>query len=147
MQLWNSEDVETLAGVVRLLRRAAELSWRQADAGGPRSPHQLFAVGIDVAADLAANLLPAGSGWRGRRRWVQTRPSYRGLRRTCCVESALRIHRRVSVRCTRGCPSWSGRRTPVPTRDRRTVGELLADSDSLARETLLDLSADHSAVW
>jgi hypothetical protein len=34
----------------------------------------------------------------------------------------------------------------VPTRDRRTVGELLADSDSLARETLLDLSADHSAA-
>jgi hypothetical protein len=34
----------------------------------------------------------------------------------------------------------------VPTRDRRTVGELLADSDSLARETLLDLSADRSTA-
>src|SRR5215216_3378570 len=34
----------------------------------------------------------------------------------------------------------------MPTRDRRTVGELLADSDLLARETLLDLSADHSAA-
>jgi hypothetical protein len=34
----------------------------------------------------------------------------------------------------------------VPTGDRRTVGELLADSDLLARETLLDLSADHSAA-
>ena len=34
----------------------------------------------------------------------------------------------------------------MPTRDRRTVGELLADSDSLARETLLDLSADQSAA-
>ena len=33
----------------------------------------------------------------------------------------------------------------MPTRHRRTVGELLADSDSLARETLLDLSADQSA--
>ena len=34
----------------------------------------------------------------------------------------------------------------MPTPDRRTVGELLADSDSLARETLLDRSADHSAA-
>ena len=58
MQQWDTEDVETVAGVVRLLRRAAQLSWTQADAGGPRSPHQLLAVGIDVAADEAANLLP-----------------------------------------------------------------------------------------
>jgi hypothetical protein len=58
MQQWDTEDVETVAGVVRLLRRAAELSWNKADADGPRSPHQLFAVGIDAAADEAANLLP-----------------------------------------------------------------------------------------
>src|SRR5215218_6586865 len=58
MQQWDSEDVETVAGVVRLLRRAAELAWIQADAGGPRSPHQLFAVGVDAAADEAASLLP-----------------------------------------------------------------------------------------
>ena len=30
----------------------------------------------------------------------------------------------------------------MPTRDRRTVGEILADSDALARETLLDVSLD-----
>jgi hypothetical protein len=29
----------------------------------------------------------------------------------------------------------------VPARDRRTLGELLADSEVLARETLLDVSA------
>src|SRR5215211_1389508 len=58
MQKWNVEDVETVAGVVRLLRRAAQLSWTRADANGPRSPHQLFALGIDAAADDAANLLP-----------------------------------------------------------------------------------------
>jgi hypothetical protein len=45
-------------GVVRLLRRAAELAWRQADAGGPRSSHQLLALGIDSAADEASGLLP-----------------------------------------------------------------------------------------
>jgi hypothetical protein len=31
----------------------------------------------------------------------------------------------------------------VPTRDRRTVGELLADSDALSRETLLDVSPNN----
>src|SRR5215211_1458614 len=58
MQQWDTEDVETVAGVVRLLRRAAQLSWTQADAGGPRSPHQLSALGIDAAADEASDLLP-----------------------------------------------------------------------------------------
>src|SRR5215207_7046988 len=51
MHQWDTEDVETVAGIVRLLRRAAELSWILADAGGPRSSHQLFAVGIDTAAE------------------------------------------------------------------------------------------------
>jgi hypothetical protein len=32
----------------------------------------------------------------------------------------------------------------VPARDRRSVGELLADADLLARETLLDASADQA---
>ena len=32
----------------------------------------------------------------------------------------------------------------MPARDRRTVGELLADSDALSREMLLDVSAKQS---
>jgi hypothetical protein len=32
----------------------------------------------------------------------------------------------------------------MPVRDRRTVRELLADSDGLAREALLDMSADRA---
>jgi hypothetical protein len=32
----------------------------------------------------------------------------------------------------------------VSAADRRTVGELLADSDALARETLLDTTPDHA---
>ncbi|HYP45312.1 MAG TPA: hypothetical protein VEQ66_08970 [Propionibacteriaceae bacterium] len=48
---------ESVAGV-RLLRRAAELVWLQADADGPRSERQLLALGIDVAADEARELLP-----------------------------------------------------------------------------------------
>ena len=47
----DGETAETLAGVVRLLRRAAELAWVRAEAGGPRSSRQLVALGIDLAAE------------------------------------------------------------------------------------------------
>ena len=46
--------------------------------------------------------------------------------------------------CGRRWPTWCGRRTPVSAADHRTVGELLADSDELARETLLDATPDHA---
>jgi hypothetical protein len=39
-------------------------------------------------------------------------------------------------------PTWWGRRTPVSAGEGRTVAELLDDSDGLAREALLDMSAD-----
>ena len=58
MEQWDTEVVETVAGVARLLRRAAELVWMQADAAGARSSHQLLALGIDSAADEASGLLP-----------------------------------------------------------------------------------------
>ena len=54
----DAEVVETVAGVVRLLRRAAELAWAQADEGRPRSSRQLLALAIDSAADEASSLLP-----------------------------------------------------------------------------------------
>jgi hypothetical protein len=50
------ETAETL-GVVRLLRRAGELAWVRAEAEGPQSPRQLVALGIDLAAGEARNLL------------------------------------------------------------------------------------------
>src|SRR6478672_4655662 len=58
MEQMDAEVVETVAGVARLLRRAAELAWRQADADGPRSSRQLLALGIDAAADETSGLLP-----------------------------------------------------------------------------------------
>jgi hypothetical protein len=58
MQQMDTEVVETVAGVVRLLRRAAELAWIEADQGGPRSSSQLLALGIDSAADEGSFLLP-----------------------------------------------------------------------------------------
>jgi hypothetical protein len=54
----DAEVVETVAGVVRLLRRAAELAWVLAEEGGPRSSRQLLALGIDSAVDGASGLLP-----------------------------------------------------------------------------------------
>jgi len=104
MQQWDTEDVETVAGMIRLLRRAAELSWNQADAGGPRSPHQLFAVGIDAAADEAANLLPRRVRLDGPTPVGENPAELLGsaeqlLRRLCTAEppSSLRaLHSRVS---------------------------------------------------
>jgi hypothetical protein len=58
MEQLDTQVVETVAGVARLLRRAAELVWAQADVAGPRSSHQLLALGIDSAADEASGLLP-----------------------------------------------------------------------------------------
>jgi hypothetical protein len=57
-QRMDADTAETLAGVVRLLRRAAELVWTAVDAEGAGSPRQVLALGIDLAADEARNLLP-----------------------------------------------------------------------------------------
>ena len=48
--------------------------------------------------------------------------------------------------CGRAWPTWCGKRTPVSTADRRTVRELLAESDALARETLPDATLEHAPV-
>jgi hypothetical protein len=37
--------------------------------------------------------------------------------------------------------------TPVSAADHRTVAELVADRDELARETLLDATPDHARLW
>jgi hypothetical protein len=57
-QRLDADTAETLAGVVRLLRRAAELVWAAVDADGAGSPRQVLGLGIDLAADQARNLLP-----------------------------------------------------------------------------------------
>jgi hypothetical protein len=61
----DQETAESVAGVVRLLRRAAELAWAQAEAQGPGSPRQVFALGVDLAADEARNLLDGGVSVEG----------------------------------------------------------------------------------
>jgi hypothetical protein len=63
-QRMDADTAETLAGVVRLLRRAAELVWAAVDAEGAGSPGQVLGLGVDLAADEARNL-PSGRdfGW------------------------------------------------------------------------------------
>jgi hypothetical protein len=56
-QRMDADTAETLAGVVPLLRRAAELVWAAVDADGAGSPRQVLGLGIDLAADEARNLL------------------------------------------------------------------------------------------
>ena len=58
LQRMDADTAETVAGVIRLLRRAAELVWAAVDAEGAGSPRQVLALGIDLAADEARNLLP-----------------------------------------------------------------------------------------
>ena len=59
------DTAETIAGVVRLLRRAAVLAWAAADRAGAGSPRQLLALGVDLAADEARQLVPVGTDLDG----------------------------------------------------------------------------------
>ena len=56
------DTAEALAGVVGLLRQVALRGWAATDRAGARSPGQLFAFGVDLAADQARHLLPDGTG-------------------------------------------------------------------------------------
>ena len=60
-QAMDVDTAETLAGVVRLLRQAAVLAWAAADRAGAGSPGQLFALGVDLAADQAGYLISDGT--------------------------------------------------------------------------------------
>ena len=142
-QRMDADTAETLAGVVRLLRRAAELVWAAIDADGAGSPRQVLGSGIDRAADEARNLRPGAISVDGP---VPVGDEPAGL-----LRSAELLLRRVTTRepgpgCVAcGCrwPTWCGRR-PVSAADHRSVGELLADSEELARETLLDATSDYA---
>ena len=69
------DTAETIAGVVRLLRQAAVLAWAAADRAGRRHLRQLFALGVDLAADQARHLVPDGTDMTGRCRSVPNRPA------------------------------------------------------------------------
>jgi len=143
-QRMDADTAETLAGVVRLLRRAAELVWAGVDAEGAGSPRQVLGLGIDLAADEVRNLVPDAISVDGP---VPVVDEPAGL-----LRSAEQLLRRVTTRepgpgcmsCGRRWPTWCGRRTPVSVADPRTVADLLANSDELARESLLDATPDQA---
>jgi hypothetical protein len=58
LQRMDADTAETVAGVVRRLRRAAQLVWEVVEAERAGSPRQMLALGIDLAADELRNLLP-----------------------------------------------------------------------------------------
>src|SRR5215217_4284425 len=99
LQRMDVDTAETLAGVVRLLRRAAELVWAAADAEGAGSPRQVLALGIDLAADEARNLLPDAIAVDGpvpvetNRRVSYAPPS------SCCDASTPQERVRPSMAC------------------------------------------------
>ncbi|MFL6044683.1 MAG: hypothetical protein ACJ72M_06145 [Propionibacteriaceae bacterium] len=94
MEQLDTEVVETVAGVARLLRRAAELVWMQADVAGAHSSHQLLALGIDSAADEASALLPRRARLDG--------PTPFGDNPADLLASAEQLLRRI---CVVGAPS------------------------------------------
>jgi hypothetical protein len=65
IERFDPETVETVAGVVRLLHQAAVLAWSAADAEGPGSVRQLFALNVDEAVDHARALLPSTANLAG----------------------------------------------------------------------------------
>jgi hypothetical protein len=55
----------TLTAVARLLRRAADRAWAQAEAEGPRSHLHLLGLGIHTALCQAVAMLPADAELEG----------------------------------------------------------------------------------
>ena len=53
----DADTAETIGGVVRFLCRAAQRVWEPVDAEGGGSPQHVLALGIDLAADEAHDLL------------------------------------------------------------------------------------------
>jgi hypothetical protein len=114
------------------------------DAEGGGSPQQVLALGIDLAADEAHDLL-ADALQIGGPVPVGDEPASLHARLSSCCEASPPQEAGSSYMSSGPVwPTWSGRRTPVSPADRCTVGELLAPSDALARETLLDRTLDRA---
>ena len=94
MEQLDTEVVETVAGVARLLRRAAELVWTQADAAGPRSSHQLLALGIDSQRTRHQACCLAAPGWMGPHHLGTTQLIFWRRLSSCCAGSVWWVHHR-----------------------------------------------------
>jgi len=97
VQRMDADTAESTAGVVRLLRRASELAWDQADLQGPGSPRQLLALGIDLAADEARSLVPDAVNLEGPMPVGEDpagllRSAEQLLRHLCVAGASARLH-------------------------------------------------------
>ena len=70
------DTAEAFAGVVGLLRQAALRAWAATDRAGARSPGQLFAFGVDLAADQARHLVRTELTSTDRCQWVANQPAW-----------------------------------------------------------------------
>jgi hypothetical protein len=135
------DTAEILVGV-RLLRQAGAGARAAADRAGAESPEQLFALGVDLAAEQAWHLIqdgtdvdgsvPDGDGPAGL-----LSPAELLLRRLARIGASDAFH---DPRAT--VVDLVGRQKPVPAGEGRTVAELREGSYGLAREALLDMSPD-----
>jgi hypothetical protein len=107
------DTAETVAGVVRLLRRASVVAWAAADRAGAGSPGQLFALGLDLAADQHGNWSGTAPRSRGRCRLVTNRPVCCGRWSACYAVSRRWRPRTPLMIFEPRWPIWCGRRTPV----------------------------------
>jgi hypothetical protein len=97
IQQMDAEVVETVACVVRLLRRAAELAWKQAEPGRPRSSHQLLGFGDRLSSERALGLLPRRpAGWAATRLGT-TQLSFSRRLSSCCAGSVSLLGLRALV--------------------------------------------------
>jgi len=133
------DTAETLVGA-RLIRQAPVQAWAAADRAGAESPEQLFALGVDLAAEQARHLVrdgtdvdgsvPDGDGPAGL-----LSPAELLLRRLAPIGASDAFH---DLRAT--VVDLVGEAKPVSAGEGRTVAQLLDDSDGLAHEALLDMS-------
>jgi hypothetical protein len=80
----DADTAETLAGVVRLLRRAAELVWVAVDVEGAGSPRQVLGLGITLPRMRRGTCFRTRFGLTGRCRSGMNRPVSYGLLSSCC---------------------------------------------------------------
>jgi hypothetical protein len=83
-QRMDADAAETLAGVVRLLRRAAELVWAAVDVEGAGSARQLLGLGIDWPRMRRGTCFRTRFRSMGRCRSGMNRPVSYGLLSSCC---------------------------------------------------------------
>jgi hypothetical protein len=93
MEQLDTEVVETVAGVARLLRRAAELVWMQADAvRGHRVSYWRWGLILQLTRHQACCL--AVPGWMGPHHLGATRLIFWRRLSSCCGGSVWWVHHR-----------------------------------------------------